>query len=161
VNRKLNEREMEAVCRELMAAEGRVTVRRLQAELKARLGAMGRGERVLALWRRLGAGAEASGEGAGVAPASVRAWAARVAAAEQRAALAEVRERVHQDRWAGQVYELKQHIEQLSRQARVPNAVHQRYLDAIVEIHALKQRVAELSAAATAPESPPESPPTN
>jgi MoxR-like ATPase len=145
MNRKLNLAEMESVCRALMASEGRVTVRRLRAELKLRLGAVGRGERVLALWRRLGAAAEAPAEDvSGNSAASVRAWQARVSAAEQRAALAEEREQRHQDRWASEVYALRQRVEELTRQARTPNAVHQRYLDAMVEIHALKQRVAEL-----------------
>jgi RecA/RadA recombinase len=134
---------MEAVCRELMAREGRVTVRRLQAELLARLGAKGRGQRVLALCRRLGAAAESvPADVGGVSAASVRGWAARVEAAERRAALAEAREQQHQDRWANDVYALKQQLEQLKQRVHVTTAVHQRYIDALVVINQLQAQLA-------------------
>jgi hypothetical protein len=127
MNLQLSDQRIRATCRELVKAHGRVSGRRLVAELRARFGAIGKTERVFRIWREecvppLGI---ASALPSATAPASggtqlpgdmallqQRVEAAEAAAAEylKRAELAEFRERAHQDHWALEVDRLRQEI---------------------------------------------------
>jgi hypothetical protein len=108
MNHRLSEQQIRSTCRELVAKHGGVSGRRVRAELRQRFGAVGKTERVFALWREeFGAAARAS---LAMAPANVavelaelrrRLVAAETAAADNlaRAERAEFREQAHQDKW--------------------------------------------------------------
>jgi hypothetical protein len=124
-----------------MGASGRVTFREFRAVLKARLGAAGRSDRVLAVWRRLGAGAGGSAAGS---VANVAAWQARVAAAEARAQLAEERERTHQDRWATEVRAVRDELAAAQVAGRMSYRIYDQHREALQEVQRLRQELAEL-----------------
>ena len=90
--------------------------RALCAELRTRFGAVGKTERVFAIWREE-IGAIAARAQAAAVPADVRELKRRLAEAEtaaaenlKRAELAEYREQAHQERWAMEVDRLRQEI---------------------------------------------------
>jgi hypothetical protein len=95
------------VCREVLARERSPSGRILRRALRERYGAVGRTDRVYAVWRRLTRGE--TGEPA-VTDTERNLWTARIAAAEQRAQLAEEREMKHQDHWAGEVHALREQL---------------------------------------------------
>jgi hypothetical protein len=119
MNRRLSEARIRATCRELLTVHGRVSGRTLSAELRTRFGAVGKTERVFAIWRE-----EVSAQAVRDAPAKVaavpadvvdlerRLKAAEAAAAEnlKRAQLAEYREQAHQEHWALEVDRLRQQL---------------------------------------------------
>ncbi len=112
MNLQLSETRIRSTCRELLARNGRISGRGLCAELKRRFGAVGKTERVFAIWRQ-----EVS---AASLPVEVRELKRRVAAAEAaaaqnlaRAELAEYREQAHQDKWALEVDRLRQELSAL------------------------------------------------
>jgi hypothetical protein len=104
---KLTDGQIELLCREVLAREAAPSGRSLRRALRERFGAPGRTERVYAIWRRLCRGENV--ESAPTDPERQR-WMARIAAAEERARLAEERETTHQDRWASDVYELREQL---------------------------------------------------
>jgi hypothetical protein len=118
MNRRLSEPRIRATCRELITKKGKVSGRRLREELRTRFGAVGKTERVFAIWRE----ESAVRAGAGMSPVAGVAVAAeiaelkrRLAAAEgaaaenlARAERAELRERAHQEHWAAEVDRLRQ-----------------------------------------------------
>src|ERR1700728_2056215 len=103
MNRRLSESRIRGTCRELLAKTGHVSGRSLCAELRARFGAVGKTERVFAIWREeMSAKAERDAPKVTAIPADVvelerRLKAAEAAAAEsrKRAELAEYREQAH------------------------------------------------------------------
>ena len=106
---KLTDPQIEIVCREVLARESAPSGRSLRRALRERYGASGRTDRVFGVWRRM------SGRGEGIAGNAVinserQQWSARIGAAEERARLAEERETLHQDRWASEVYALREQL---------------------------------------------------
>lgn len=125
MNRKLTDQQIEAAWRDLEAKGIPATGRQLREALRERFGSPGKTDRIFAIWRTLSeerrrAALEPSTaellarmEAAeSIAAAAVQAK----GAAEARAALAEQREIAHQDRWAQEIYELRQEVERLKRQ---------------------------------------------
>jgi hypothetical protein len=104
---RLTDRQIETLCLEVLAREEAPSGRLLRRALRERYGAVGRTDRVYAVWRHLSRGENAPGA---VTDEERNRWAARIAAAEQRARLAEEREIKHQDRWASEVYELREQL---------------------------------------------------
>jgi len=109
MNRRLSETRIRVTCRELLRSEGRVSGRRLCQELRRRFGAVGKTERVFAIWREELA---AKAVPVDVADLKQRLAGAEAAAAENlaRAERAEYREQAHQDKWAMEVDRLRQEI---------------------------------------------------
>ena len=150
MRQRLTDGQIEILCREVLTRESAPSGRSLRRALRARFGAAGRTDRVYAIWRRLSrgvagdAGDAGAGSGSPVTDAERQRWRARIAAAEERARLAEERETVHQDRWANEVYELREQLR--SRQGRVVSGVshemyrrvHQELLEAQAEVARLK-----------------------
>jgi hypothetical protein len=116
MNRRLSEARIRSTCRELLGRKERVSGRALCAALRTRFGAVGKTERVFAIWREevgaVAARAQAAAVPADVAELRRRLIAAEAAAAEnlRRAELAEYREQAHQEQWAMEVDRLRQEI---------------------------------------------------
>ena len=115
MNLRLSDQRIRATYRELKRKHGRVSGRRLCAELRARFGAVGKAERVFRIWREECAPPEVPA--APELPADMillqrRLVVAEATAAEclKRAELAEFRERAHQDHWALEVDRLRQEV---------------------------------------------------
>ena len=109
MNLRLSEQRIRSTCRELIRMKGTVSGRQLCEELRKRFGAVGKTERVFAIWR------EEVGL-AGVAP-DIAQLRARLAVAEAQAAenlaraeRAEFREQAHQDKWAVEIDRLRQEL---------------------------------------------------
>jgi hypothetical protein len=140
---RLTDPQIELVCREVLARESVSSVRMLRAALRARFGRVGRSERIASIWRRMSrpdVGSEWLGDDERMR------LLARVGAAEERTRLAEEREQGHQDRWASEVYELREALRVAKAQRGDGSLVHQRYHDALVKIAQLERRVGELEA---------------
>jgi hypothetical protein len=125
VNRKLTDQDIEETWRLLEARHGRVSGRQLREALRARFGTPGRTDRVFEIWRALSERQRRAALEPPVAELLQRMERAEAeasealrakAAAEARAELAESREIAHQDRWAHEIYELRQEIERLKQQ---------------------------------------------
>lgn len=125
MNRKLTDHDIESTWRTLEAQFGRVGGRQLREELRARFGTPGRTDRVFSIWRTLSEQQRRAALEPSVAELLRRMEAAEAiakealeaqVAAEARAALAESREMAHQDRWAHEIYELRQEVERLKQQ---------------------------------------------
>jgi hypothetical protein len=126
VNRKLTDQDIEATWRALELQFGHpVSGRQLREALRARFGTPGRTDRVFAIWRNLSEQQRRAALEPSVAEllrrmeaaeASAREAMQAKAAAEARADLAENREMAHQDRWAHEIYELRQEVERLKQQ---------------------------------------------
>ncbi len=125
MNRKLTDQDIESTWRTLEAQFGRVGGRQLREELRARFGTPGRTDRVFSIWRTLSEQQRRAALEPSVAELLRRMEAAEAiakealeaqVAAEARAALAESREMAHQDRWAHEIYELRQEVERLKQQ---------------------------------------------
>jgi hypothetical protein len=106
---RLSEQRIRATCRELMRHMGTLSGRQLCLTLRERFGAVGKTERVFAIWREEVARA--------AVPVDVAELKARLAAAEAQAAenlaraeRAEFREQAHQDKWAMEVDKLRQEL---------------------------------------------------
>jgi hypothetical protein len=115
MNLRLSDQRIRATYRELKRKHGRVSGRRLCAELRARFGAVGKAERVFRIWREECAPAEvptAPSLPADMVLLQRRLVVAEAAAAEclKRAELAEFRERAHQDFWAVEIDRLRQEL---------------------------------------------------
>jgi hypothetical protein len=125
VNRKLTDQDIESTWRTLEVEFGRVSGRQLREALRLRFGTPGRTDRVFGIWRTLSEKQRREALEPPVAELLRRMEAAEViatealqakAAAEARADLAESREIAHQDRWAHEIYELRQEVERLKQQ---------------------------------------------
>jgi hypothetical protein len=125
VNRKLTDQDIEATWRALEGQFGTVSGRQLREALRVRFGTPGRTDRVFAIWRSLSEQQRRAALEPSVAEllrrmelaeASAREALQAKAAAEARADLAESREMAHQDRWAHEIYELRQEVERLRQQ---------------------------------------------
>jgi hypothetical protein len=120
---KLTDGQIELLCREVLARETAPSGRLLRRALRERYGAAGRTERVFAIWRRLSRG---SPDEPAVTDEERQRWQVRLAAAEERARRAEERETAHQDRWATEIYALREQLR--VRQGRVVSGVsHETY----------------------------------
>ena len=139
---KLTDNQIEMVCREVLAREAAPSGRLLRRALRERYGTVGRTDRVYALWRRLSVGEEGHSP---VTDAERSRWKARIAAAEQRAQLAEERETRHQDRWASEVHALREKLRAHSGSLasgvshEAYHRVHQELLRVRGELEALKR----------------------
>jgi hypothetical protein len=138
MNQRLSKQRIRATCRELLAKHGRVSGRRVCAELRKRFAAVGKTERVFAIWREE---VSAVAVPADVAMLKERLAAAEVAAAENRARAerAELREQAHQDRWAMEVDRLRQVVRAQPRYAAEIRELQERVLRLTVELHAARQ----------------------
>lgn len=125
MNRKLTDQDIESTWRTLEAQFGRVGGRQLREALRARFGTPGRTDRVFTIWRTLSEQQRRAALEPSVAELLQRMEVAEALAkealeaklaAEARAALAESREMAHQDRWAHEIYELRQEVERLKQQ---------------------------------------------
>ena len=122
MNLKLTDQDIEQTWRALIARQPRVSGRQLRQALKAQFGTMGRTDRVFAIWRQLKEQHQRSTRDPPTAVERRLADAERAAAearaaqqaAERRAELAEERERVHQERWANEIYELRAQVQRLT-----------------------------------------------
>jgi hypothetical protein len=149
VNRKLTDEQIVATFRDLSARNNHVSGRSLRAALREQFGAAGKTDRIFALYRALKAPPSAE-------PVDVLDLRQRIAEQEQlltaalnRAERSEAREVAHQDRWANEIHELRQRVEQLKSEA-----VRRKELEAQVlllhrELQALRGRLARLSSEAT------------
>ena len=116
MNRRLSDVQIRSTCHALLARDANLTGRQLRRELKNRFGAVGKTNRVFAIWREEISALERARATAGL-PTEVtelqrRVQLAEAAAAEnlKRAELAEYRERAHQDHWALEIDKLKQQL---------------------------------------------------
>lgn len=125
MNRKLKDRDIETTWHALAAQSGPVSGRQLREALRVRFGTPGRTDRVFAIWRMLNEQQRRAALEPSVAEllrrmeraeAMAQEAVAAKLAAEARADLAESREMAHQDRWAHEIYELRQEVERLSQQ---------------------------------------------
>lgn len=139
---RLSDRQIEMLCREVLAREASPSGRSLRRALRERYGAVGRTDRVYAIWRGLTGGENSSGA---VTDVERNRWLVRLAAAEERVRLAEEREIKHQDRWANELYELREQLRM--RQGSLATGVshdvyrrvHQELLQVRAELDRLKQ----------------------
>jgi hypothetical protein len=109
VNQQLSEYRIRNTCRELLARHGKVSGRALCAELRRRYGAVGKTQRVFAIWRQLVSAATLPPE---MGELHRRLAVAERSAAENlaRAERAEYREQGHQDKWAMEIDRLRQEL---------------------------------------------------
>jgi hypothetical protein len=139
---KLTDGQIEMLCREVLSREAAPSGRFLRRALRERFGAVGRTDRVYAIWRRLTAGDN------GVSPVTDverHRWMVRIAAAEERVRLAEEREIKHQDRWANELHALREQLR--TRQGSLATGVshdayrrvHHELLQVRGELERLKQ----------------------
>lgn len=141
---KLSNGQIEMLCREVLAREASPSGRSLRRALRERYGAVGRTDRIYAIWRRLTVGENALGA---VTDAERHRWTVRIAAAEERVRLAEEREIKHQDRWASELYELREQLR--TRQGTLASGVshdvyrrtHQELLQVRGELERLKREM--------------------
>ena len=152
MNRKLTDRQITAVCREMFVADPTASGRALRAELKRRYGSSGKTDRVFAVWRSLrGAAQPTSATDAAtetlrrqVADLEARVRDANLAreSAEQRALLSEAREIAHQNRWANEIHDLRNEVRRLTGQGRRQGPLESRVLELNREVATLKAQLA-------------------
>ena len=113
MNRRLTDHHIRSTCRDLLSEQGpSVTGRALRRTLKTRYGAVGKTERVFRIWREL---VQTAAIQSGPAlPTDVAELQRRLITAEEgatlanaRAALAQLREQSHQDKWALEIDRLR------------------------------------------------------
>jgi Plasmid replication region DNA-binding N-term len=122
VNQRLSDAQIRRVCIELLARDPNFSGRQLRRELLDRFGAVGKTERVFAVWREEGRKARIVAETQSL-PTDVRELQRRLKLAEEaaaqnlaRAELAEYRERAHQDHWALEIDRVKRELEEARRE---------------------------------------------
>jgi hypothetical protein len=153
MNRKLTDRQITAVCRELFARDPATSGRAVRAELKHQFGSAGKTDRVFAVWRTLRT--ESAGSAARDAPITeglkrqvaeleVRIHDAVVAreAAEQRALMSEAREIAHQDRWGHEIHALRAEVRRLTGEESRRVELESRVLDLARELKRVQTRLA-------------------
>jgi hypothetical protein len=146
MHRKLTTAQIEQTCRALAARNPHLSGRALRAELRERFGAVGRADRVFAIWRAV-TGERPRSTGALHDPAlmaSAHLVEERAQAAEERANLAEERERAHQDHWASEIHALREQLRRVRQPASESGFVHQRYHEALMKIAQLERQIASL-----------------
>ena len=154
MNRKLTDRQITAVCRELMARDPAASGRAVRAELKRRFDSAGKTDRVFAIWRteRAGAGKGRASDGRFVEDlrrrvseleTRLRESALAREAAEQRGLLSEAREIAHQDRWAHEIHTLRGEVLRLAEERSRRGELELRVLDLTREIAQLRARLAQ------------------
>jgi hypothetical protein len=118
VNKRLTETQIRDVCAELMGRNANLSGRELRRELLNRFGAVGKTERVFAVWREEAQKARPAAELQSL-PTNIRELQKRLSVAEAaaaqnlaRAELAEYRERAHQDHWAMEIDRVKRELEE-------------------------------------------------
>jgi DNA repair exonuclease SbcCD ATPase subunit len=153
MNRKLTDRQITAVCRELLARDPRTSGRAVRAELKLRFDSPGKTDRVFAVWRAV-RGDAAKGRVSyrrvveslkrQVAELEARVREAELAreASEQRALLSEAREIAHQDRWAHEIHTLRAEVQQLTGEGSRRVELESRVLDLTRELAQVRTRLA-------------------
>jgi hypothetical protein len=148
VNYRLSEQRIRSTCRELIAKHGGVSGRRLRVELRRRFGAVGKTERVFAIWREEVVAASRSPV---MAPANVsvelaelrrRLKLAETLAAENlaRAERAEYREQAHQEKWAMEVDGLRQAARGQPDQAATIRVLQEQVLKLSQNLSVLRDR---------------------
>jgi hypothetical protein len=136
---KLTDRQIEMLCSEILAREPAPSGRLVRRALHARYGAVGRTDRVYGIWRRLSRGESAQKP---VTDQERHRWTVRLAAAEERARLAEEREIKHQDRWASEVYALRERLRaQGSFSSGVSHDVYRRVHQELLQVRAELERL--------------------
>lgn len=157
MHRKLTDEQILSAAREWVARDASGSGRALRRELRRRFGHVGRTERTFALWRTALAevptetppatARSASGEqgdlSAQLLAAEQRAQEAETARAlaEARAERAEAREIEHQDRWANEIYELRERVRALAEEAAQRAALEKRVLELTLERQRLLARL--------------------
>jgi hypothetical protein len=139
---RLTDKQIQTVCREVLARQSAPSCRSLRRALRERYGAVGRTERVYEIWKAITTGEAPSSR---VTDAERCLWMARIAAAEERVRLAEERETKHQDRWANELYDLREQLR--TRQGTLASGVshelyrrvHQELLQVRSDLERLKQ----------------------
>jgi DNA repair exonuclease SbcCD ATPase subunit len=146
VNRKLTDQQIISTFDALSSTGIPVSGRALRTALRAQFGAAGKTERVFALCRSLRSPDE---------PASVtelrqklqeaeRGMAAAQEARDQaleRVERAEAREMAHQDRWANEIYALRQTVQQLQGQSKRRRELEDQVLRLQRELQGLRNRL--------------------
>ena len=154
MNRKLTDRQITAVCRELLARDPGTSGRALRAELKKRFDSPGKTDRVFAVWRtvrgdaakgRASSGRLVEGLRRQVSELEARLRESELArhAAEQRALLSAAREIAHQDRWAHEIHTLRGEVRQLTEEGSRRVELESRVLDLTRELAQLRARLAK------------------
>lgn len=148
MNRKLSDQQIRSTFQRLSNGSQSVSGRALRAALRAQFGAAGRTDRVFAICRSLRTpDVRASAE--------VLELRQRIEAAEQGRALAErardqalaraerseARELAHQDRWANEIYELRQRVEQLKGEGARRLALQEQVVRLAREVQGLRQQL--------------------
>jgi hypothetical protein len=133
VNLKISDNQLQRACREMLTRDAAISGRALRAQLLQRFGSAGKKDRVYAVWRALRAEFEAPAgspdmivlQGAlQAAQQKIVDLEAALINADHRAAIAEERERIHQDRWANEIHQLREQVRRLG--AEVNNKKHSR-----------------------------------
>jgi DNA repair exonuclease SbcCD ATPase subunit len=154
MNRKLTDRQITVVCRELLARDPATSGRAVRAELKHRFDSPGKTDRVFAVWRTLRTDSASSAardtrviEGLKhqVAELEARIHDAELAreAAAQRAFLSEAREIAHQDRWAHEIHTLRAEVRRLTGEESRRVELESRVLDLARELAQVRTRLAQ------------------
>lgn len=162
VNRKLTDRQITTVCRELLSQDPATSGRAVRAELKRRFQSTGKTDRVFAVWRALRDETTLGSEGDVRVIAALRCRIAELEAqrregalaretAEQRALLSEAREIAHQDRWAHEIHTLRAEVRRLAGEGERRTELESRVLDLTRELTQLRNRLARFEARTGAP----------
>jgi hypothetical protein len=147
--RGLSDTQIELVTRRLLGEQNRVTVRDVMRALRQRFAGCGRTERVCRILKQL----EAQRKPPSTLPAQpeeLEALRALLRAAQERAALSEERERLHQDLWAARYAEKVAQLEQQPPPRAAPAALvtasgitHDQYLRVYQRAADLARRLAK------------------
>lgn len=157
VNRKLTDRQITTVCRELLAQDPATSGRAVRAELKRRFKSTGKTDRVFAVWRALRDEAslgmardlrvvEAFRRQVAELEAQRRESALARETAEQRALLSEAREIAHQDRWAHEIHALRAEVRRLAGEGERRVELESRVLNLTRELAQLRNRLVRFEA---------------
>lgn len=148
MNRKLSDQQIRSTYDSLSRDGGSVSGRALRAALRAQFGAAGKTDRVFAICRALRAAVPPES-------ADISALRRELEAAEQgradaeaardqalaRATLSEERELAHQDRWANQIYELRQQVDSLKGEGARRRVLEEQVVRLTREVQVLRLRL--------------------
>ena len=148
MRRVLTDHDIESCIQRLSkAGEGTLTARELRAELRRRFGHCGNSVRVHAMLKAANPNARPRIEGSAQSQQEVLETArAEAAHWKQRAELASERERIHQDKWANEIHQLRETVRQLKQAVPSPGLMSDEYLKLYRERARLADKVAELEA---------------
>ena len=147
MNRKLTDQQIRSTYDSLSRDGGTVSGRALRAALRTRFGAAGKTDRVFAICRSLQRSSISE-------PADISALRRELESAEQarvqaeaardqalaRAVRSEERELAHQDRWANQIYELRQQVESLKGEGARRRSLEEQIVRLTRELQVLRVR---------------------